>query len=213
MRSAGISRVVSGALLWGALALTAASGARAETGEIRLMKQVGIASLTLAVMEHEKIYEKHLAATGLSATKVSWTRLVGGNVVNDAILSGNLDFAVAGIVPSRRQQVEDRAGVREAGSRTAARRTAAGDGRRRAGRAADPEAHALGRRRGRIHPPSAPAANTGHRALRRSPAAVPLLRLRPRPGGTPHRSTIARGSGPRPRPRRGSGARARPSTR
>lgn len=79
------------------LALT--TGAGAETGEVRLMKQVGIASLTMVVMEQEKLYEKHLAAAGLADTKVGWTRLVGGNVVNDAILSGNLDFAVAGIVP------------------------------------------------------------------------------------------------------------------
>jgi NitT/TauT family transport system substrate-binding protein len=50
------------------------------------------------VMEHEKLYEKHLAAAGL-ASKVNWTRLVGGATVNDAILSGNLDYAVAGIVP------------------------------------------------------------------------------------------------------------------
>lgn len=99
MRLAIISRLFSGVLLLGGVALAAVPDARAETGEVRLMKQVGIASLTLAVMEHEKIYEKHLAAAGLGATKVSWTRLVGGNVVNDAILSGNLDFAVAGIVP------------------------------------------------------------------------------------------------------------------
>lgn len=100
MRPAGVSRFFSALLPWvAALLVAATSGARAETGEVRLMKQVGIASLTLAIMEHEKFYEKHLAAAGLATTKVSWTRLVGGNVVNDAILSGNLDFAVAGIVP------------------------------------------------------------------------------------------------------------------
>lgn len=95
----GISRLIPAASLSTAILLTATVAAVAETREVRLMKQVGIASLALAVMEHEKLYEKHLAAAGLTETKVAWTRLVGGNVVNDAILSGNLDFAVAGIVP------------------------------------------------------------------------------------------------------------------
>ncbi len=92
-------RAVIRTLIATATALAAAMPASAETGDVRIMKQVGLGSLTLAVMEHEKIYEKHLAAAGLAGTKVSWTRLVGGSAVNDAILSGNLDFAVAGIVP------------------------------------------------------------------------------------------------------------------
>ncbi len=99
MRIGILSRVVSALSAAALVAWAGAFPSVAETREIRLMKQVGIASLTLAVMEHEKIYEKHLAAAGLADTKVAWTRLVGGNVVNDAILSGNLDFAVAGIVP------------------------------------------------------------------------------------------------------------------
>lgn len=83
-----------------AVLVTAASlAARAETSEVRLMKQTGLASLTMMVMEHQKLYEKHLVAAGLPGTKVSWTRLVGGSAVNDAILSGNLDFAAAGIAP------------------------------------------------------------------------------------------------------------------
>jgi NitT/TauT family transport system substrate-binding protein len=95
MKAKGLGRRVAALML--ALALPLA--ARAETGEVRLMKQVGLASLTLVVMEHEKLFEKHLAAAGLPATKVTWTRLVGGAMVNDAILSGNLDYAVAGIAP------------------------------------------------------------------------------------------------------------------
>ena len=85
-----------------AIALLAAAlplAAKAETGEVRLMKQVGLASLTLLVMQHDKLFEKHLAAAGLANTKVKWLRLVGGAAVNDAILSGSVDFAVAGIAP------------------------------------------------------------------------------------------------------------------
>lgn len=99
MRLPSIFRLLAGASAAAAVIIATSFTAAAETREIRLMKQVGIASLTLAVMEYEKLYERHLAAAGLPDTKVTWTRLVGGNMVNDAILSGNLDFAVAGVVP------------------------------------------------------------------------------------------------------------------
>jgi NitT/TauT family transport system substrate-binding protein len=71
----------------------------AETGTVRLAKQFGLASLTFMVMEHEKLYEKHLVSAGLPDTKVSWERFSGGAAMNDAILAGALDFAAAGVVP------------------------------------------------------------------------------------------------------------------
>lgn len=73
--------------------------ALAETAEVRLVKQPGLASLPLVVMEQLKLYEKHLAAAGLKDTKVSWQRILGGAMINDALLAGNLDFATAGAVP------------------------------------------------------------------------------------------------------------------
>jgi len=99
MRLPSTFRLLAGGCAAAAVISATSFTAAAETREVRLMKQVGIASLTMAVMEHERLYEKHLAAAGLPDTKVTWTRLVGGNVVNDALLSGSLDFAVAGVVP------------------------------------------------------------------------------------------------------------------
>ncbi len=73
--------------------------ALAETDTVRLAKQFGLASLTFMVMEHDKIYEKHLAAAGLPNTKVLWAHFSGGAAMNDALLAGALDFAAAGAVP------------------------------------------------------------------------------------------------------------------
>ncbi|MFO1168238.1 MAG: ABC transporter substrate-binding protein [Rhodoblastus sp.] len=77
----------------------AATFARAETKQVRLAKQVGLASLTLLVMEHEKLLEKHLAAAGLNDSKVDWNSFGSGVLMNDGLLSGTLDFAAGGAIP------------------------------------------------------------------------------------------------------------------
>jgi len=73
--------------------------ARAETKQVRLAKQVGLASLTLLVMEHERLLEKHIAAAGLPEADVSWSSFGSGVLMNDGLLSGNLDFAAGGAIP------------------------------------------------------------------------------------------------------------------
>lgn len=73
--------------------------ARAETKQVRLAKQVGLASLTLLVMEHEKLLEKHLVASGLTGTEVNWNSFGSGVLMNDGLLSGTLDFAAGGAIP------------------------------------------------------------------------------------------------------------------
>jgi len=77
----------------------AATFVRAETKQVRLAKQVGLASLTLLVMEHEKLLEKHLAASGLTGTEVNWNSFGSGVLMNDGLLSGTLDFAAGGAIP------------------------------------------------------------------------------------------------------------------
>jgi NitT/TauT family transport system substrate-binding protein len=79
--------------------LSSPGALRAETSKVRLSKQVGLASLTLLVMEHEKLLEKHLAAAGLTDVEVSWSMFGSGAVMNDGLLSGNLDFAAGGSIP------------------------------------------------------------------------------------------------------------------
>src|SRR5262245_26147215 len=82
-----------------ALLATAAAGspARAEGNELRISKGFGIHYLPLYVMEHQKLVEKHAAAAGLGDVKVSYRIIDGGNVINDAMLSGALDVAAIGV--------------------------------------------------------------------------------------------------------------------
>lgn len=73
--------------------------ARAELNELRIAKQTGIGSLPLIIMEKYRLVEKHAVAQGIGDLKVTWSTLGGGAAMNDALLSGNLHFALAGIPP------------------------------------------------------------------------------------------------------------------
>jgi NitT/TauT family transport system substrate-binding protein len=87
----------------GTLALGAALGivmtagsASAEVKEVRISKGYGILYLPLIVMADQKLLEKQAAKAGLSDLKVNWLMLDGGNVINDAMMAGSLDFAGTG---------------------------------------------------------------------------------------------------------------------
>jgi len=79
-----------------ALACALARPAAAEVSEVSVARQYGIAYLPLMVMEHEKLIEKHARALGLDIAKVTWLNFSGGNMMNDALLSGSLNFAAPG---------------------------------------------------------------------------------------------------------------------
>jgi NitT/TauT family transport system substrate-binding protein len=72
-------------------------GARAEASEVRLSRGHGILFLPLFVMEQRGLLEKHAKAAGLGEIKVTWRTVDGGNVINDAMLSGALDIAAIGV--------------------------------------------------------------------------------------------------------------------
>src|SRR6266480_2713542 len=72
--------------------------ARAEMAEIAVAQQYGIGYLPLMLMEEKKLIEKHAKAAGVDV-KVGWAKFAGGNVMNDALLSGNLQFASGGVGP------------------------------------------------------------------------------------------------------------------
>jgi NitT/TauT family transport system substrate-binding protein len=74
-----------------------ASSARAE-GLIRIVQQFGTVFLPLDVIRDQHLVEKHGKALGLDIT-TEWHQLSGGAAVNDALLSGNIDIAGAGIGP------------------------------------------------------------------------------------------------------------------
>ncbi|MGJ7579295.1 ABC transporter substrate-binding protein [Variovorax sp. RHLX14] len=84
-------------LLAGATLFTAGLVAHAE-GQIRIAEQFGIVYLLLNVAQDQKLIEKHAKAEGVDA-KVEWVKLSGGSAVNDALLSGNIEIAGAGVGP------------------------------------------------------------------------------------------------------------------
>jgi len=77
--------------------LAAPPSARGEASELRVSKGFGIHYLPLYVMEGQKLVEKHAARAGLGDVKVSYRLIDGGNVINDAMLSGALDIASIGV--------------------------------------------------------------------------------------------------------------------
>lgn len=80
-----------------ALALGASSGAQAE-GKIRIAEQFGIVYMLLNVAQDQKLIEKHGKKQGVDID-VDWVKLSGGSAVNDALLSGSIDVAGAGLGP------------------------------------------------------------------------------------------------------------------
>ncbi|WDZ98509.1 ABC transporter substrate-binding protein [Herbaspirillum sp. WKF16] len=75
----------------------AAAPAQAE-GRLRIAEQFGVVYLLLNVAQDQQLIEKHGRAAGVDI-KVDWVRLSGGNTVNDALLSGAIDIAGAGVAP------------------------------------------------------------------------------------------------------------------
>jgi NitT/TauT family transport system substrate-binding protein len=85
------------AVLAGLGLLAGSLAARAE-GQIRIAEQFGVVYLLLNVAQDQKLIEKHAKAAGMDA-KVEWVKLSGGSAVNDALLSGNIEIAGAGVGP------------------------------------------------------------------------------------------------------------------
>src|SRR6185437_8489478 len=80
-----------------AVLLVAPVLARAEASFVRISYGFGILYLPLMVMDREHLLERHAKAAGLSDVKVEWKTFDGGNVINDAMLSGALDIAGIGV--------------------------------------------------------------------------------------------------------------------
>jgi NitT/TauT family transport system substrate-binding protein len=87
------------ALLAAALAFAAGCGGGAASGttEVRIpLGAGGVGFLPLFVMRDRQLIEKHAAAAGLADLRVRWIDLGGPAVMNDALLSGSVDFIAAG---------------------------------------------------------------------------------------------------------------------
>jgi NitT/TauT family transport system substrate-binding protein len=88
-------RCIAGLLLTAVAA--AALPAHAE-GQLRIAQQFGVVYLLLNVAQDQKLIEKHGQKLGVPI-QVEWVQLSGGNAVNDALLSGAIDVAGAGLGP------------------------------------------------------------------------------------------------------------------
>src|SRR5262245_64640491 len=77
--------------------LAAPPPARSEASEVRISKGFGLHYLPLYIVEGRKLVEKHAAQAGLGDVKVTYRMIDGGNVINDAMLSGALDIASIGV--------------------------------------------------------------------------------------------------------------------
>ena len=85
-------------LMLAAAAWALLPAAHAEMSEIHVAQQYGISYLPLMIMEDRKLIEKHAKAAGVDLT-VDWSKFAGGTVMNDALLSGSLQFASGGVGP------------------------------------------------------------------------------------------------------------------
>ena len=88
----------------GLLAVAAALGilalpqqARAEATELRVAKQFGSAYMQFFIMQDQKMVEKHAKAAGLGDVSVEWATFRSSDVMNDALISGSVDFVCLGI--------------------------------------------------------------------------------------------------------------------
>ena len=65
---------------------------------MRIAAQYGISYLPLTIMAEKNLLESEGKKLGLDLT-TEWIRFTGGPPMNEALISGNLDFASGGVGP------------------------------------------------------------------------------------------------------------------
>ncbi|MDQ4062125.1 MAG: ABC transporter substrate-binding protein [Pseudomonadota bacterium] len=75
-----------------------AGAAEAQTRTVRIAKQFGISYLPLTIMEERKLLEEHGKRLGVDI-RTEWVQFTGGTPINEALISGNLEFASGGVGP------------------------------------------------------------------------------------------------------------------
>jgi NitT/TauT family transport system substrate-binding protein len=94
--SGGLRTIAAAAAVW----LAAYDCGFAEVDELRISVQYGLSYLPIIVMKNAQLIEKYAAAAGLPPVKVRFVQLNGGAATNDALISGDIDYGVAGIAPA-----------------------------------------------------------------------------------------------------------------
>jgi NitT/TauT family transport system substrate-binding protein len=83
--------------VFAAVAIAACGGSSAPRNELRIpLGAGGVGFLPLYVMREHALIEKHAKAAGMETLTVRWIDLGGPAVMNDALLSGSVDFIAAG---------------------------------------------------------------------------------------------------------------------
>ena len=90
-----VSRLAVIAALTGAL--LSPNAAYAEANTLRVAKQFGVAYMQFMVMEDQKMIEKHAKQAGLGDITVEFNQFRSSDVMNDALISGSVDFVCLGI--------------------------------------------------------------------------------------------------------------------
>jgi NitT/TauT family transport system substrate-binding protein len=80
-----------------AISVLTVTTALAEASTLRVAKQFGLGYLQFMIMEDQKLVDKHAKDAGLGDVKVEWNTFRSSDVMNDALISGNLDFACLGV--------------------------------------------------------------------------------------------------------------------
>ncbi len=80
-----------------ATALAVPQQAFAEANTIRVAKQFGIAYMQFMVMEDQKMIEKQAKLAGLGDITAEFNSFRSSDVMNDALISGSVDFVCLGI--------------------------------------------------------------------------------------------------------------------
>jgi len=83
--------------LFATLAVLLPQQAQAEATSLRVAKQFGVAYMQFMVMEDQKMIEKHAKAAGLGDVTVEFNQFRSSDVMNDALISGSVDFVCLGI--------------------------------------------------------------------------------------------------------------------
>jgi len=81
-----------------AFALAVTASAKAEPRIVKIATQYGISYLPLTIMAEKKLLEQEGKKLGLDL-QPEWLRLTAGPPMNEALISGNLDFASGGVGP------------------------------------------------------------------------------------------------------------------
>lgn len=92
-------RTVAASAAIAGMTMAASTATLAETNEVRFAQQFGLLYLPMHVVVDKKMVEACAKEKGLGDVKVTMHRFSGGAAVNQALLSGNVDFAAGGIGP------------------------------------------------------------------------------------------------------------------